>query len=241
MADPVPASTIFGTSISPGPDDPDTNGGPVIRLALKQTSLFAIVLPVILCLPAGLRGQTEVSLQGGMSLATLGGSDIESADSRAGLRVGASAILPLTPSLDLQLGAAYAAKGATEQGFGLEVDLELGYLEMPLLLRFSPSAAGTISPHFMAGPALALRVSCNAAASAEGLEISADCDDEFDDLKSMDLGAMAGAGLDIATSGSLSVSVDVLYNFGLSSISESDDVKNRAFSLLAGVRFPIGQ
>ena len=70
-------STIFGTSIGPGPDEPVTNGGPVIRLALKQTLLFAVVLPVILCLPAGLRGQTEVSLQGGVSLATLGGSDRE--------------------------------------------------------------------------------------------------------------------------------------------------------------------
>ena len=31
-----------------------------------------------------------------------------------------------------------------------------------------------------------------------------------------------------------------LYNFGLSSIAESDDVKNRAFSILAGITFPIG-
>ena len=51
---------------------------------------------------------------------------------------------------------------------------------------------------------------------------------------------MAGAGIDIATSGSLSVSLDLLDNFGLSSISESDNVKNRAFSILAGVTFPIG-
>ena len=51
---------------------------------------------------------------------------------------------------------------------------------------------------------------------------------------------MAGAGIDIATSGSLSVSLDLLYNFGLSSITESTDEKNRAFSILAGVTFPIG-
>ena len=211
------------------------------RRPLKRIPLFGFVLPVILCLPAGLRGQTEVSLQGGVSLATLGGSDVEGTDSRAGLRAGASAILPLTSGLGLELGAAYAEKGAAEQDFGVEIDLELGYLELPLLLRFSPSPAGAVSPHFMAGPALALRVSCNAAAAAEGLEISVDCDDAFDELTSMDFGAMAGAGVDIATSGSLSLSVDVLYSLGLSSISESDNVKNRAFSLLAGVRLPIGR
>ena len=44
----------------------------------------------------------------------------------------------------------------------------------------------------------------------------------------------------MAMAGSLSVSLDVLYNFGLSSIAESDDVKNRAFSILAGITFPIG-
>ena len=162
--------------------------------------------------------------------------------SYTGLKVGASAILPLTTSLDLQLGAGYAVKGATEQEFGVDIDLELGYLEIPLLLRFNPSVTGTISPHFMIGPALSFRVSCNAAVGAEGFEISVDCDDEElgDEIKTLDLGAMAGAGIDIATSGSLSVSLDVLYNLGLSSIAESDDVKNRAFSFLAGVTFPVG-
>ena len=84
-------------------------------------------------------------------------------------------------------------------------------------------------------------MSRNAAATAQGLEISIDCgDDELDNLKSMDFGAMAGAGMDIATAGSLSGSVDVLYNLGLSSNAESDDVKNRAFSIVAGAAFPIG-
>ena len=51
---------------------------------------------------------------------------------------------------------------------------------------------------------------------------------------------MAGAGLDIATSGSLSVSLDFLYNLGLVSVFELDDTKNRAFSILAGITIPIG-
>ena len=212
----------------------------VPQLFRKLAPLCAVLFTVSLLSPGSAWGQTTLLVQGGASLATLGGSDVDSADSQAGIRVGASAILPLRTNLDLQLGAAYAAKGATEQELGFDIELGLGYLELPLLLRFQPSVGGTISPHFMVGPALALRVSCNAAATGAGLEISVDCDDDFDDLKSMDFGAMAGAGMDIATSGSLSVSVDVLYSLGLSSISESDDVKNRAFSIVAGVAFPIG-
>jgi len=213
---------------------------PTPQLFRKLAPLCAVLFPVSLLVPGSAWGQTTLLVQGGASLATLGGNDVSSADSRAGIRIGASAILPLTTRMNLQLGAGYAAKGATEQEFGVEVELGIDYLELPLLLRFEPSVGGTITPHFMVGPALALRVSCNAAAMAEGFEISIDCDDEFDDLKSMDFGAMAGAGMDIATSGSMSVSVDILYNLGLSSISESDDVKNRAFSIVAGVAFPIG-
>ena len=63
---------------------------------------------------------------------------------------------------------------------------------------------------------------------------------KFDDLKSTDFGAMAGPGIDIATSGSISVPLDVLYNLGPSSNPESGDVKNRAFSIMAGIGGPLG-
>ena len=202
------------------------------------------VLPLLsagLTVPGILEAQTSLSLQTGASLATLGG-DAENADYRTGLRVGASAVFPLSPNLGLQLGGAYAAKGATEEEFGVDIALELGYLEIPLLLTLSPSVEGTISPRFSVGPALSFRISCSADAGAEGVRVSLDCDSaEFDEeVKTIDLGAVAGAGLDIATSGSLSVSLDLLYNLGLVSIFELDDTKNRAFSILAGITIPIG-
>ena len=52
-----------------------------------------------------------------------------------------------------------------------------------------------------------------------------------------------GVGLDIATSGSLSITLDVFYNLGLTTVDDStpaDDLKNRAWSILAGASFPIG-
>ena len=156
--------------------------------------------------------------------------------------MGASAVFPLSPNLGLQLGGAYAAKGATEEEFGVDIALELGYLEIPLLLTLSPSVEGTISPRFSVGPALSFRIGCSADAGAEGVRVSLDCDSaEFDEeVKTIDIGAVAGAGLDIATSGSLSVSLDLLYNLGLLSIFDFDDTKNRAFSILAGITIPIG-
>ena len=106
-----------------------------------------------------------------------------SVDSRAGLGVEASAILPLRTSLDLQRDASYAATGANEEESG--PDIELGYLEIRLRPRLAPSVVGTRSPYFI-GPALALRLICYGAVAAEGLEVSIDCEDELDDLKSLD-------------------------------------------------------
>ena len=116
------------------------------QLFQKLPPLLALALSVSLFVPGSVYGQTSLSLQAGASLATLGGSDVASADSRIGMRVGASAIFPFSANLDLQFGAAYAAKGATEQELGVDVAFELDYFEIPLLLRLSPSVDGTISP-----------------------------------------------------------------------------------------------
>ena len=116
------------------------------QLFQKLPALLALVLSVGLLVPGSVRGQMSLSLQAGASLATLGGNDVEGADSRTGIRIRASAIRPLTSSLDLQVGAAYTGKGATEHEAGIDVLLELDYLEIPVLLRFTPSVAGTLSP-----------------------------------------------------------------------------------------------
>lgn len=176
-------------------------------------------------------------------MSTIAGDDVRGPDSRRGLTAGASAIVPLSSVLSLQLGAGYSAKGAAIADLGLDVsfDLELGYLEAPLLVRVEPPVDGTISPHFMIGPVFALRSGCHVTVVAEGVTLSADCQNEIQDMKETDFGAMAGAGLDIATSGSLSVTLDVLYNLGLTSIAKSiGGIKNRSFSVVAGIAFPVG-
>lgn len=76
------------------------------------------------------------------------------------------------------------------------------------------------------------------------MTVTVDCSDFGAPVKSIDIGAMGGAGLSIATGESLAVTLDVLYDLGLSTIDDSsnpDDVKNRAWSIVAGVSFPIGQ
>ncbi len=52
------------------------------------------------------------------------------------------------------------------------------------------------------------------------------------------------AGLDIGLTGNVSLVLDGFYNLGLTKIDDSgvnDDVKNRAFSILAGLSFAVGE
>ena len=55
------------------------------QLFQKLPPLLALALSVSLFVPGSVYGQTSLSLQAGASLATLGGSDVASADSRIGM------------------------------------------------------------------------------------------------------------------------------------------------------------
>ncbi len=195
------------------------------------------------CVASGLSAQTSLGVHAGASIATLGGSDVGSADARTGLSFGASVTFPMQGNLGIQIGAGYVQKGATESAEGVQVEFALDYIEMPVLLRIAVPTTGNISPHFLVGPAVSFKAKCDASVAGGGASVSVSCADADAPIKSIDIGGMAGAGLEIATSGSLSVTLDAFFNLGFSSIDDStvgDDIKNRAWSILAGVAFPIG-
>ena len=74
---------------------------------------------------------------------------------------------------------------------------------------------------------------------------SEECDEEA--YKTFDFGVTAGAGLAFAVSPSWSLTLDFVYNRGLTSIATVDgdvvdlvdDTENRTFGIMAGVAFQI--
>ncbi len=139
-----------------------------MRLTFPANSQLLILTVLVICgslIGATVsQGQTTVSVQAGASFATWGGSDAEEEGVDNGYRTGlvlrASAVLPLTDIVALQIGAAYVEKGTLWRldTFGTELDLqasaEMGYLAIPVLLRVSPRLKGPMSPYVTAGPAL---------------------------------------------------------------------------------------
>ena len=212
-----------------------------MRSFLKVSLLSALTL----ALPTVLAGQVRVGVRGGLSIATLGGDDAGDVDSRTGLNVGGFLNVPVAGIVGVQLGAGFTEKGSQETELGVDWEFALDYFEVPLLLTLSPPMTGNVGFHFLIGPALSFRASCTASGRQGGVQVSLDCKhpDIGAPLKSFDLGAMAGVGLEIGVASNISLVIDGFYNLGLTKIDDSgvdDDVKNRALSVLAGLSFSLG-
>lgn len=191
------------------------------------------------CLSGGSAAAQDVSggVKGGVNFANLkfdGDLADINLDNRIGLVAGAFVTWPVTPRFDVQPEALISLKGASFDEAGVEGDIEITYLEIPVLFRFRSPASPNTSIQLFAGPSLAFKL--NAETTGEFLGISSDQDID-DDVEGFDFGVVIGAGLEAGH-----VTLDGRYTWGLSSINadpESQDVKvkNRVFSILAGFRF----
>ncbi len=199
-----------------------------------------LVTTLLMTLPTVVAGQT-LGFRGGLSVPTLGGDDAGENNTRTALSFGGFFNVPVSNVLGVQVGVGVAQKGATREGD--RVELAMDYLEIPLLLMFSPPTTGNMGFNFFIGPALGFRTSCTRTSPA-GVTVSVDdCDDVDISLKSVDWGAMVGAGLDIGLTGNVSLVFGGFYNLGLTKIDDggSVDRKNRALSILAGLSFSVGR
>jgi hypothetical protein len=176
-------------------------------------------------------------VKGGVNFASLVfDSDVAdlNLDSRVGLVAGGFVTWPVSPRFDIQPEALVSVKGASLSEFGADADIEITYLEIPILFRYgSPISSGT-SLKLFGGPSLAFKL--NAEATGEFLGGSEDQDID-DDVESFDFGLVLGAGIDAGH-----LTFDGRYTWGLTSIAntpvENDvQVKNRTFSLMIGFRF----
>ena len=195
---------------------------------MLRATLFAAVLLVPV---TGLLDTAQLAAQA--TLAVRGGASI--VDSRTGLNLGASVTFPFLGNLDLQASGAYVQRGATATGPGGSVIFAIDYVEISGLLSIGVPLGGAISPHFLVGPAFAFKTGCE----LEGSPSS--CADVDVNIQWIDVGAVGGMGVDIGTSGAISITLDVLYTAGLVPIEkEAGNARNRTWSILAGAALSIG-
>ena len=203
-------------------------------------------------------GQT-LAIHGGMNRATLSGSDPDDeVNSRNGLKIGAAATVPVTDQFGLQLGLAYAQKGARLSadlegdgdfeieitGAALSTTIKLDYIEVSALGKVSvPLGESSASMHVLAGPVVAFNTKSEANVPIFGTV------DLSEAVKGTDFGLAGGIGAEIPVSEGMTLSIAALYTLGLrSTAKDSDDedlewegdVKNRALTVQIGLSFPMG-
>ncbi|MEJ2151474.1 MAG: porin family protein [Gemmatimonadota bacterium] len=159
---------------------------------------------------------------------------------------------PIGESFAIQPEVLYARKGAKIDDFDEDAELEakLDYIEIPVLLVARLTDQNSAArPIVYAGPAVSFEVNCELEGTVEAVSASADCDrlsevgaDENIETKGTDFGLVFGGGVEF-DAGSAVIIIEGRYNVGLVDINdatEDDEIKNRAFSFMAGIGFPIG-
>lgn len=198
--------------------------------------IYSFVLCTFLCTAGTAMAQPAVfGVKAGINLATVTFDpepDEDVLDRRTGFVGGLFVVVPASDRLGFQGEVLFSQKGASEDGGA--GDLALDYLEVPLLLRVGTASPLETSFHAFAGPSIGLRL--RARVTAETFDGETEDEDIADDVKGFDFGVVAGAGVNFGR-----FTLDGRYTWGLNNLNSLEDdvmkLRNRVFSIMAGVRF----
>ncbi|MDD3642713.1 MAG: porin family protein [Candidatus Krumholzibacteria bacterium] len=204
---------------------------------------LATILVLVLAGAAAAAG-VGFGVKGGLNMANLHGTDAENLDWKPGFAAGAFAEIALTPVVSLQPEVLYVMNGASESFLGIEIDFNLDYIQVPVLVKFDLPVAGTIVPTLYAGPYVGFLMGAEVEASYQGESESMDVKDY---TKSMDYGLSFGAAIDVNLAAATLI-FEGRYNYGLTTIDDGWaealeeenvelDIKNHSIMFMVGVGF----
>jgi hypothetical protein len=207
------------------------------------------VMAGLLAAPSLAHAQAAVGLRAGLRSAQL--TTAQDVDGINDFVVGGYFGFGVSNRLALQLEAVYGTRGAKGLGLGdgeLDagagpVDLEMSYLELPVLLR-AGFPGERFLPSVFAGPYAAFLLSCEITPT-DGA--SRDCETsgatERFHPRGTEFGILAGIGFDMAV-GESTVFLDARYTLGLLSIESGDgafDARHNGFAVTGGFAVPVGR
>ena len=199
-----------------------------------------IILSAMAVFAFGFMNAQEVGFgaKAGLNIANLSG-DIEDTESLMGLHVGVFAEIKFSERFSFQPELLYSMQGAkaedSEMGVTMESKLKLGYINLPLMVKFYAAENFFLE----AGPQVGFLMSAKSEweTSGGGASLSGD-DDVKDDYKSIDFGLNFGLGYNFTEN----LSVGARYNLGLSNIADVDDsddfkISNSVIQVSVGYKF----
>jgi hypothetical protein len=210
-------------------------------------------LGVALCLAAGSAAAQSGPAAGaevGYSRADLVGANADLVESKRGAITGVylhfpvSAVVAIRPELLFSLRGGRTLVGIAGTDDFAGVDMELAYLELPLLARLV-WPRGQVRPAVFGGPAVALRIGCDILLALPDSVTRSTCGEETEtpgfvdvgQVRTWDVGWVAGAAVELYLART-TLSLQGRYFEGLRSVLETGvDLKNRAAALLFGLTF----
>ncbi len=205
-----------------------------LTLPLLATSLLVAAAPAQ-------AQQLQLGMRAGVNSAssdTEGSAFTEQPGTETAYHFGALARVDISNWFSLQTEVRYSRKGFAE-GDG-DVALKVNYFEIPVLAVIRLPT--TLSPHLYLGPVLSLESRCTVLFEGE----QTDCEEAREAAprtKGADSGILFGGGIAVDF-GPGSVIADLMYNHGLSDISERSDnvdsIKTRTWYFSAGYMLTLG-
>lgn len=194
--------------------------------------LIAMALVVFMAGAASAEG-VLFGIKGGLNMANLSGDDIEDNEMKMAFGGGAWMNYAFTEAFSLQPELMYMIKGCDIKD--MDDGYTLNYLDLNILFKYTIPTEGNFAPYLFAGPYLGMLLSAEAPDPKSGKIV-----DAKDDMKSMDMGAMLGAGFDYKLEAGGCILMDVRYAMGLTEIDDSDneyDSKNTGIMVMVGYGF----
>jgi hypothetical protein len=201
---------------------------------------------LLLALPAPLaaQGRAVIGVELGYTRASFNGRDAGGVTLHEGAVAGAYFQVRLASWLALRPGLQIASKGgattvvpvnATD---AVRVDLDLVYLDLPVLFRSRLPALGKTRLILTGGMVPGLRIGCNVEVSNAAVVLArSECKKvSVGAFRSWDVEALGGVGFGIPIENS-ELAIEARYTQGLRSVSDFSDIKNRALTFVISVPF----
>jgi len=221
---------------------------------MRQISIIVLVL-VAGSAAASIAGELSFGLKAGMMTSNVTDipdemSDVQ--DYRTGFTGGVFLNYAFNDEFSVQPELLYVPKGvgaSYDVGglFGVGVDANLDFLDLPVLLKYTFSGGAKVRPCIFVGPSIGVSVNSDLDLSAGWLSTSVDISDYTSDT---DFGVVAGAGIGYETSRGL-LTFDARYQRGFTNVLEDvefefdgetytidvDDFKHYGFAFMLGFQF----
>jgi len=212
--------------------------------ALVSAAVFASATVFALAAPLAAQG-VEFGPRGGIAFSTLSvkprsGQSNSEEGNVTGFTVGGFARFH-PGKLGVQTEVNFVRKGASvvTPNPTNAMDLQLDYLEVPLLLMVPIVGGRSASASVFGGPTLALETSCNGTMTGLPTRPRFNCNNptfDVSDRRQTDIGATGGAALRLPVGGG-AVVADLRYTFGFVNLNKSttgDRIQNRSTMVTLG-------